>query len=73
MNRKDKENMQYEQKREPAGYWIGAGLVLGAGVGGGFGTVFGDTSLWAAYGACVGILVAAILIKVKCWVNRRSH
>ena len=65
MNKKDKENMQNEWKNKPVGYWIGAGLVIGTGAGGGWGVVFGNITLGAALGAGVGILLMAILIKLR--------
>lgn len=65
MNEKYNENMQNEWNNKTPEYWIGAGLVLGTGVGGGWGVVFGNIALGTALGAGVGILLMAILIKSR--------
>ncbi len=65
MKEKDKENMQNEWNNKPVGYWIGAGLVIGIGAGGGWGVVFGNIALGAALGAGVGILLMTTLIKLR--------
>ena len=65
MKEKDKENMQNEWKNKTVEYWIGVGLVLGASVGAGWGPVFGNVALGAALGAGGGILLMAILIKLR--------
>jgi len=65
MKEKDKENMQNEWKNKTVEYWIGVGLVLGTGVGAGWGPVFGNVALGAALGAGGGILLMAILIKLR--------
>ena len=65
MNKKGKGNMQNEWNNKSSEYWIGAGLVLGTGVGGGWGVVFGNIALGAALGAGVGILLMATLIKLR--------
>jgi len=65
MNKKDKENMQNEWNNKPSEYWIGAGLVIGTGAGGGWGVVFGNIALGAALGAGVGTLLMVTLMKLR--------
>lgn len=72
MKKENIENMQYERKNEPLELWIGAGLVLGSGVGSIFGVLFGDIALGIVYGAAGGLLLMAIWDNLKRGAKRKE-
>lgn len=52
-------------KNKEASKFIGAGIVLGAGIGGGWGVIFNNLVLGAGIGIGFGVIIGSIVYKIK--------